>query len=81
MAMTYRRSVAHFMDTVGPEEAEGFLAWLQKHPKRKVNLAACTHIHAAQLQVLMAARIAVAEWPEDESLSKWLKSVLSQSGG
>jgi hypothetical protein len=69
--------VAHFVDTVGVEEAEGFLAWLQKHSKPKLNLSACTHVHAAQLQVLMAAQIPVAEWPTDESLSKWLKSALS----
>jgi hypothetical protein len=69
MAMTYKRNVAHFVDTVGVEEAEGFLAWLQKHSKPKLNLSACTHVHAAQ--------IPVAEWPTDESLSKWLKSALS----
>lgn len=77
MAMTYRRNVAHFSDTVGPEEAEGFLSWLHKHPKGRLNLAACNHLHAAQLQVLMAARIPVAAWPADESLTAWLKSVLS----
>ena len=77
MAMTYKRNVAHFTDTIGVEEAEAFLGWLQKHPKPKLNLSACTHVHAAQLQVLMAARIPVVEWPMDESLSKWLKSALS----
>ena len=80
MAVTYKRNVARFADTVGVEEAEGFLAWLQKHPKPKLNLAACTHIHAAQLQVLMAAQIPVAEWPGDELLTKWLRSALSLRG-
>lgn len=77
MAMTYKRNVALFADTVGVEEAEGFLTWLQKHPKPKLSLAACTHMHAAPLQVLMAAGIPIAEWPLDESLAKWLKSTLS----
>jgi hypothetical protein len=30
MAMTYKRNVARFADTVGVEEAEAFLAWLHE---------------------------------------------------
>jgi hypothetical protein len=77
MAMTYQRNVAHFADTVGVEEAEAFLAWLQQHPKPKLDLTACTHIHAAQLQVLMASRLHIAKWPRDAALTAWLKSALS----
>ena len=77
MAVTYERNVAHFADTVGVEEAEGFLAWLQKHPKPELDLAACTHLHAAQLQVLMAARVHIVAWPTDDALRGWLKSALS----
>jgi len=75
--MTYKHNVAHFADTVGVEEAEKFLAWLHKHPKPKLDLAACTHIHAAQLQVLMTARLSIANWPRDAALTTWLKSALS----
>ncbi len=77
MALTYKRNVAVFSGAVGVEEAEGFLAWLNKHKKPRLDLSACTHVHAAQLQVLMAARIPVAVWPEDESLTAWFKSVLT----
>ena len=35
MAMSYKRNVAHFADTVGVEEAEAFLAWLHEHPNPK----------------------------------------------
>ena len=77
MAMTFKGNVAHFAGTIGADQAEVLLAWLQKHPKRKLNLAECTHIHAAQLQVLMAAGTPVTEWPKDESLTKWLKSALT----
>jgi hypothetical protein len=77
MAMTYKRNVAVFADAVGVEEAEGFLAWLDKHPKPKLDLAACTHIHAAQLQVLMAARLPIAKWPQDSALTAWLESALT----
>jgi hypothetical protein len=79
MAVTYKRNVALFEDTVGVEEAEAFLAWLRKHPKPKLDLSACKHIHAAQLQVLMAARLPIASWPHDEALAAWLKSALSLS--
>jgi hypothetical protein len=78
MAMTYKGNVAHFADTVGVEEAETFLAWLHKHPKPKLDLTACTHVHAAQLQVLMAARLPIAKWPHDAALTAWLKPALSE---
>ena len=77
MAMTYQRNVARFADTVGIEEAETFLAWLHDHPKAKLDLTDCTHIHAAQLQVLMASRLRIAKWPRDAALTAWLKSALS----
>lgn len=77
MAMTYQRNVADFTDTVGVEDAEAFLAWLHKHPKPKLDLSACVHLHAAQLQVLMAARLPIAKWPQDAELTAWLKSALS----
>jgi hypothetical protein len=77
MAMTYNRNVARFSETVGVEEAEAFLAWLHDHPKPKLDLATCTHIHAAQLQVLMASRLPIAKWPNDVAFAAWLKSALS----
>ena len=76
MALSYRRNLAVFIDAIGVEEAEGFLAWIQKRKKPRLDLSGCTHLHAAQLQVLMAARIPVAAWPRDESLAAWLQSVL-----
>ena len=77
MAMNCARNVARFAGTVGVEDAETFLAWLHKHPKPKLDLAACTHLHAAVLQVLMAARLPIAGWPKDAALTAWLQSALS----
>jgi hypothetical protein len=76
--MIYKRNVAVFQDTVGVEDAEAFLAWLNKHPKPKLDLTDCTHIHAAQLQVLLAARLPIDKWPQDTALTAWLKSALTQ---
>jgi len=78
--MTYKRNVAHFRGAVGVEEAEGLLAWLQQHENPKLNLADCTHLHAAQLQVLMAARAPIAAWPRNESLARWLMAALAGPG-
>jgi hypothetical protein len=77
MALSYQGDVAHFADVVGVEEAEELVAWLQKTPKPKLDLSACTHLHAAEVQVLMAAGIPIAAWPRDEALTAWLKSALS----
>lgn len=76
MAIQYNKKTATFTDTVSVEEAEGLLEWIQKTPKGKVDLAACTHLHAANLQVLMAAGTPVAAWPSDEDFKTWLTSAL-----
>lgn len=76
MPITYLKNVALFDATVGVEEAETLLAWLQTHPRGKADFAACTHLHAAPLQVLMAARPAVAAWPDDADLNAWLATAL-----
>ena len=77
MAIHYKKNVAVFEDAVSVEEAEDLLQWIQKHPKGKADFAKCTHIHAADLQVLMAARIPVAAWPQDDSLKTWLTAALA----
>jgi hypothetical protein len=76
MAITYKKNVALFDDVVSVEEAESLLEWLQKNPKGKADLSHCTHLHAANLQVLMASRTAIAGWPQDESLKTWLLAAL-----
>lgn len=76
MAIQYNKKSVVFTDVVSVEEAEGLLEWIQKNPKGKVDLATCTHLHAANLQVLMAARAQVSVWPKDELLKTWLTSAL-----
>jgi hypothetical protein len=76
MAITYKKNVALFDDAVSVEEAESLLEWIQKNPKGKVDLSRCVHLHAADLQVLMAAKTAIAAWPQDENLKTWLLAAL-----
>lgn len=76
MAITYKKNLALFADAISVEEAEDLLEWIQKHPKGKADFSRCTHLHAADLQVLMAANIAVAAWPQDDELKMWLLAAL-----
>ena len=77
MAIEYKKNLAVFSDVVSVEDAEALLEWLQKKSAAHVDLSACTHLHPANLQVLMAAKPAISAWPIDIGLAAWLKSALS----
>lgn len=76
MSIEMKKKVLVLRDTVSVEEAEGLLSWLQQHPKVKVNLSGCVHLHAAALQVLMAAKNSIAAWPDNVDLRVWLEAAL-----
>jgi hypothetical protein len=77
MGIEYKKSTAIFDETVTVEEAEGLLDWLIKNPKGKINLTACRHIHAANLQVLMAVKPTFASESKDEDFQTWLNAAMS----
>lgn len=79
MAIEYQKKRVRLIDYVTVEEADGLLAWLQNHPKGGVDLRACAHLHAANLQVLMAARPAILAWPDDVALAGWLRHCLTMN--
>lgn len=76
MPIVYKKGVALFEATVDVEDAEELLQWIQQHPQGKADFTRCTHLHAANLQVLMASRIRVAAWPQDDNLGTWLAAAL-----
>ena len=77
MAIEYKKSQAVFSDIVSVDEAEGLLEWLQKSKGAKIYLGACTHLHPANLQVLMAAKSrTIASWPSDTAFRAWLETAL-----
>lgn len=76
MPIEYKKNQALFRDIVSVDEAEGLLEWLQNKPAARVDLGACTHLHPANLQVLMAANSRIAAWPNDANLRTWLETVL-----
>ena len=76
MPMEFRKKTAVLADTVTVEDAEPLLAWAQERQGVKVDLSACTHLHPAPLQVMLAADAEVSAWPADPQLARWLRSVL-----
>lgn len=76
MPIEYKKNLAVFSDVVSVEEAEGLLEWLQNKPSAKINLAACTHLHPANLQVMMAVKVRIIAWPDDANLRAWLETAL-----
>ncbi len=76
MSLTYKRDIAHLGGQVTVEDAEGLLNWLLERPAGKVNLRQLEHLHAANLQVLMALRPRISAWPRDPDLNAWLRAAL-----
>lgn len=81
MAIVYEKKKAIFAEQVSVEEAEGLLEWLRANPKAKLDLAACTHLHTAILQVLMAAKPHISVWPKDAGLALWIKGAIESKPG
>ncbi len=76
MAISFRKNLAVVSDTLGVEDADALLEWLQKQAKGKIDLSACTHLHCANLQVLMALRPGIHAWPTHPPLARWLQAAL-----
>lgn len=76
MSITFKKNRAIFCDTAGGDDAESLLEWLQKFPKGKIDLSECTHLHPANLQVLMAAKCSVYARPKDKLLADLIDSAL-----
>ncbi len=76
MTLEFKKNLVVFKEVVGVEDAEVLLEWLQKKSSAKVDLSACTHLHAANLQVLLAGKPKISAWPSDTQLALWLQSAL-----
>ncbi|MYM39194.1 hypothetical protein [Duganella qianjiadongensis] len=62
---------ANLSGHVSIDEAEPLLDWLQQH-NGPVDLAACSHIHPAVLQLLFCAGARITAWPAAPALRSWL---------
>lgn len=80
MAIEYKKNLALFSDVVSVDEAEALLEWLQNESAARVDFTACTHLHPANLQVLMVAKPVISAWPQDAGLAAWLAPALQAAG-
>lgn len=74
--ITFEAQCARLAEVVGIEEASTLLDWLQAHPEGQLDLSDCTHIHAANLQVLMVKRPTIAALPNHDGLRSWISAAL-----
>jgi hypothetical protein len=79
MPIEFKKQKAVFRGAVTVEEAEALLEWLQNKAAAKADLSACSHLHTANLQVLMAAKTKVTSWPADSDLRAWLQTALNSA--
>ncbi len=76
MSIEYKRNVARLQGVVTVDEAESMLAWIQGHKTPKIDLSECTHLHCAELLIMLAFRPAVTAWPADQAFGNWVKTSL-----
>jgi hypothetical protein len=76
MPIEYKKNQATLREIVSVEDAEALLGWLQNKPSAKIDLSDCSHLHPANLQVLMAAKCRVSAWPTDAGLRAWIEPAL-----
>jgi hypothetical protein len=77
MPLRFAKNTVVFEEVCAVEEALPLLEFLQAHPTARVNLRACTHMHTAILQVLMALAPKVAALPTEAFLQRWLAPALA----
>lgn len=78
--MTVRLAEAELIvleDECPSEEAEMLLQRLLAAPEAVVDLQRCESLHAAVIQVLLAAKPTLQLPPTDTAVGSWLRSVLS----
>ncbi len=78
MSMEIVNGVLVCAGSLSVEDAEALQQQLAA-PGMPLDLGACTHLHSACLQVLMAAGAQMAAWPPEPALALWLQSALKQS--
>ncbi len=81
MAIDYQDSEATFKEVVSIQEVDELMEWLLANPDATINLEECQHLHLAALQALAFAKRPITAWPKEETLTLWIKSLLTQPQG
>lgn len=81
MPLKFQNDSAIFSDMVPVDEAERLHEWIEARAtgadRATADLGGCTHLHPANLQVLMASDTRVVTWPIDLDLRAWLETALN----
>jgi hypothetical protein len=77
MPIRYEGGIARLEGDATVEEALELADWLHGREGAAVDLAACTHLHTAILQTLLALRPPVAGPPADPFLARWVAPLLA----
>lgn len=80
MPLVFTEAHARFEDVCTVEDALPLLEFLKGSAAPEVDLSACTYLHTALLQLLLAARPRMAAPPTDPSLVRWVAPLLSAAG-
>jgi len=59
------------------DDAEPLAQWLRETAATAVDLTACTHLHTAALQALLAGHPVIAAAPADPFLARWILPLLA----
>lgn len=76
MPIRFEGRTARFDGACAVDEAMPLAEWLEGTEAPRIDLASCTALHTALLQVLLAARPALAAEPEDAFLRAWVAPLL-----
>lgn len=76
MPIRYDADLARFKAACTVEDALPLAEWLEATPVPRVDLSACTDLHTALLQLLLAARPTMTAGPEDAFLARWVGPTL-----
>ena len=77
MPLEFRADTVSLRATCGAEDALELADWLSRTELPKADLEACTHLHAALLQTLLAYKPTITIGPEDPFLARWILPVLA----
>ncbi|WP_042695107.1 hypothetical protein [Azospirillum sp. B506] len=76
MPIRYDADLARFEAACTAEDALPLAEWLEATAAPRVDLSACTDLHTALLQLLIAAKPAVTAGPEEAFLARWVGPAL-----
>lgn len=79
MPVTFGKTIVRCRDVCTVEEALPLLEFLRTGRNVRVDLAGCTYLHTALVQVLLAVRPRITGRPADPALARWLMPLLTES--